>query len=106
MLRNIGLFHAEFLDQVAGREFSLPKQLDNRDSGRMRQSLEYTGLEAAKGVRHGTYGIIRIFAFTNLRFPTAPNMEITCDANHICSRRGEVSFPQRDCAGPDLGVFD
>jgi hypothetical protein len=33
----------------------------------MRQSLENIGLEAAKGVRHGSdYDNIRIFDFTNL----------------------------------------
>jgi hypothetical protein len=48
VLRDVGLFHAEFLNQVAGREFSVPKQLDNRDSGWVRQSLEYVGLEATE----------------------------------------------------------
>lgn len=66
MLRNIGLFHAKYLDQIAGREFSIPEQLDDRDSGRMPQSLEYIGLEAAKGIGHGINVIIRIFDFSNI----------------------------------------
>jgi len=47
VLGDVGLFHTEFLNQVASREFSAPKQFDNRDSGWVRQSLEYVGLEAA-----------------------------------------------------------
>ncbi|SRR5579883_33537 len=46
VLRDVGLFHAELLNQVAGREFSISKQLDDRDSGWVPQSLEYIGLEA------------------------------------------------------------
>jgi hypothetical protein len=48
VLRDVGLLHTKFLNQVAGREFSIPKQFDNCDSGWVRQSLENIGLEAAE----------------------------------------------------------
>ena len=52
VLRNVGLFHTKFLYKVAGREFSISKQLNDRDSGWVRQSLEYVSLEAAERVGH------------------------------------------------------
>jgi len=67
VLRNIRLFHAKFLNEVAGGEFSTPEQLDNRDSSWMCQSLEYVSLEAAKGIRHSVKDDnIRIFDCSHL----------------------------------------
>jgi hypothetical protein len=52
MLRNVGLLHAEFLDKVACRKLSVPEQLDDCDSSRVCQSLEYIGFETAKRIGH------------------------------------------------------
>jgi hypothetical protein len=41
------------IDQFAGGEFSIPKQLDNGDSSRMREGLKNISFEATQGIGHG-----------------------------------------------------
>ena len=48
VLRDIGLLHAELLDQRSGREFSRAEEFQNGDSGRMSKRLKDVGLEPSQ----------------------------------------------------------
>lgn len=45
MLRGIRLFHAQALDQSAGRKFTFTKLFDNRDASGVRQCLKKLGFK-------------------------------------------------------------
>ena len=52
MLGDIGLFHAKFIDQFAGGEFSIPEQFDNGYSSWMCEGLKNICFEATQGIGH------------------------------------------------------
>src|ERR1700677_2564712 len=52
VLGDVGLLHAEFFDQCAGREFTIAKEFEDGDAGGVSEGLEDVGLELPKGVWH------------------------------------------------------
>jgi len=65
VLGGIGLFQFQQLDNLAGREFTVPKRFGHGDPGGMSQGLKNTGLEISQCVCFGhktVYSEIRIFA--------------------------------------------
>ena len=61
VLRDVGLFHAELLDQGAGRELSCAEELQNGDSGWVSEGLEDVGLKPTQGILHA-----RILAYSHI----------------------------------------
>src|SRR6266508_1433439 len=52
MLRGIGLFETQSLDDGPRRKFSVSKYLDNGNTSRVRQGLKDAGFKLPKSVRH------------------------------------------------------
>ena len=50
MLRGVGLFEVQLLDQLAGREFAFAQSLDDGDAGGMGEALKDSSFELAKFV--------------------------------------------------------
>ena len=52
VLRDVGLLHAELVDEGAGGEFAVGEELEDGDAGGVGEGLEDVGLEAAESILH------------------------------------------------------